>query len=214
MNWKKKLFKESGLYIILDKDACCNIFSTASKITKTGSNIVQLRAKNAAKKELLSDALRLKRMFRNRAIFIINDHVDIARAARADGVHLGQDDLPIKEARKILGKKSLIGVSCHSLKQALIAQKEGADYIGIGPIFKTLTKPECKIDGPGILGKLRKNIKIPVFAIGGINRKNLRQITSKGISKVAVCRDVCLSKNIPVTIKEFKDALHDANRAG
>lgn len=214
MNWKKRLFKESGLYIILDKDACCNIIDTALEIRKTGSNIVQLRAKNATKKELLQDSRRLKDIFKNKkTVLVINDHADIAKAVGADGLHLGQDDLPIKEARKILGKKAIIGVSCHNLRQALIAQKEGADYIGIGPIFKTLTKPGCKIDGPGVLGYLRKNIKIPVFAIGGISRNNLRQVRSKGISKVAVCRDICLSGNIPEAIKNFKKALNDSSRA-
>lgn len=164
---------------------------------------------------MLKDALRLKGIFQDKkTILIINDHADIAKVVDADGLHIGQDDLPIKEARKILDKETIIGVSCHNLKQALIAQKEGADYIGIGPVFKTLTKPGCRIDGPGALKALRGHIKIPVFAIGGISRNNLKQVKDKGISKVAVCRDICLSKNIPKAIKDFKKALNDSNRTG
>jgi thiamine-phosphate pyrophosphorylase len=101
MNWKKKLFKESRLYIILDKDICKDIFGAALQIRNSGLNIVQLRAKNAEKKQVLKDAKRLKSIFeKSRTVFIINDHADIAKLIDADGLHIGQEDLPIEAASK------------------------------------------------------------------------------------------------------------------
>lgn len=212
MNWKKRLLKKCGACIILDKDVCKDIFGTALKIRNPGFNVVQLRAKNAAEKTLLGDASRLKSLFgRSRNIFIVNDHVDIAHLVDADGVHLGQEDLPIEAARKILGRDKIIGVSCHSLQEALKAQKNGADYIGIGPVFKTPVKPKDKPVGLGLLKSVKQKIKIPVFAIGGINRGNLNKILSAGVSRVAICRDVCLAKNAVFSIKGIKKILNDAN---
>jgi len=212
MNWKKRLFKESSLYVILDKDTCKNIFKVAVKIRDSGLNIVQLREKNTAKKAILKDARRLKSLFGNgQGVLIMNDHADIAKLIKADGVHLGQDDLPIKEARKILGKDKIIGISCHSLRQALVAQKNGADYIGIGPVFKTPTKPGLKPIGLGALKSINKKIRIPAFAIGGINKGNLSRVLSAGVSKIAVCRQICSVKDVPGSIKKIKGILNDAN---
>lgn len=173
---------------------------------------MQLREKNSPKKTVLTDARRLKSLLKNsRTLFIVNDHVDIAKLIGADGVHLGQDDLPIKEARKILGKDKIIGISCHSLRQARDAQRNGADYIGIGPVFKTPAKPEYKPIGLGLLRTISKKVSIPFFAIGGIKKGNLLRVLSTGTSKVAVCREVCAAKNVPRSIIEIKGILNDAN---
>jgi len=209
---KKQLLKKSKLYIILDKDACRDVFKVAAKIRNSGLSVVQLRAKNMPNKDLLEISKKLKFAFRkNKIIFIINDHVDIAKLTGAHGAHLGQDDLPIEEARKILGKDKIIGISCHNLKQALDAQKKGADYIGVGPIFKTPIKPENRSIGLALLKDINKKIKIPIFAIGGINRNNLNKILSTGVSRVAICRDICMNKNAAFSIKEIKGILNDAN---
>ncbi|MDD5044537.1 MAG: thiamine phosphate synthase [Candidatus Omnitrophica bacterium] len=212
MNWKKSSLRESGLCIILDKDVCRDIFSVARKIKNTGLCLVQLRAKNTPKRELLATAKRLNSLFKkSRVLFIINDHADIAQLVNAHGVHLGQDDLPVKQARKFLGKDKIIGVSCHNLRQAQAAEKQGADYIGLGPIFKTPVKIEDRPIGLGVLKKVEQKIKIPVFAIGGINRNNLSKILSTGASHVALCRDVCLAKNITLSIKGLKKNLNDTD---
>jgi thiamine-phosphate pyrophosphorylase len=125
-----------------------------------------------------------------KTLFIVNDYVDVAVAALADGVHLGQEDLSLKQARKILGKNRIIGISCHNLAQALKAQKEGADYIGIGPIYPTATKPGYPGIGLKAAAELKNKIKIPYFAIGNIGEGNIEQITAVGIRRIAVCRAI------------------------
>ncbi len=140
---------------------------------------------------------------RGKTLFIVNDYLDIAVLSKADGLHLGQADLPLRQARSILGKDKIIGISCHNLRQALKAQKEGADYIGIGPVYATVTKPEYSPIGINILKQLKGKIKIPYFAIGNINKSNIRKIVSAGARRVAVCRAILGSKNIGGAAKEL-----------
>ncbi len=118
--------------------------------------------------------------------FIVNDHADIAAAVDADGVHLGQDDLPIEFARKLLGKDKLIGISTHSLEQARAAEAAGADYIGFGPIFTTSTKDAGQTQGIQNLTIIKNSVAIPVIAIGGINQANVQVIAQAGADGVAV----------------------------
>ncbi len=184
MKSRKVLLKRSLLYLILDKP----------RLTKLSSDVVgiiQLRDKVSDKSHVLSAAVRLARLLsKSKTLFIVNDYIDIAILSGSDGVHLGQDDLPLKQARKLLGKNKIIGISCHNLRQALKAQKEGADYIGIGPIYSTATKPEYKAIGLRVLRQLRGKIKIPYFAIGSINESNIKEITAAGARRIAVCRAI------------------------
>jgi len=125
-------------------------------------------------------------MRRSSAAFIVNDHPDIAMAVDADGVHLGQDDLPVLEARKLMGGSRIIGVSTHSVEQARAAQSAGADYIGFGPIFTTRTKDAGPHQGIEGLSHVRKAVTLPVIAIGGISGENLDKVLSAGADGVAV----------------------------
>ncbi|MBU4345803.1 MAG: thiamine phosphate synthase [Candidatus Omnitrophica bacterium] len=189
MNSKKKLLEKSGLYVIIDKEVWRRRpkFSD-TKIKDLPVDIIQLRDKISDKETVLKDALRLRRALSNTGIiFIINDYLDIARLIDSDGVHLGQDDLPIGIARRLLGKDKIIGVSCHSLKQAKSAEVQGADYISIGPVFSTPTKPEYKPVGLGLIREISQEIKIPFFAIGGINEKNIGKVLDAGAKRIAVC---------------------------
>lgn len=162
-----------------------------------GADVIQLRDKNATAKELIKVARPIRRLTRKaKVLFIINDRLKIAKAVDADGVHLGQDDSPIKVARSILGRNKIIGLSTHSLSQAKEAQKNGADYIGVGPIFATPTKPEYKAVGLDLIKKVKSAIKIPFVAIGGIDTSNIDEILSAGANRVAVVRAVCGAKNI------------------
>ena len=137
----------------------------------------------------------------------MNDHPDVALFAKADGLHLGQADMPLDKARLMLGGDKIIGVSCHNLRQALKAQKEGADYIAIGPLYNTATKPEYKPVGLKVLKRLKGRIKIPCFAIGNVNRENIGKIVSLGIKRVAVCRGILNSGNIKAAAGELLSAL-------
>lgn len=205
MSWKKRQLKKSSLYVILDKDICSeHLLTIAKKIINSGADIIQLRCKNSSSQEILRYAKILRGLSKNKSLFIVNDHIDVALACRADGVHLGQEDIPVEIAREIAGDNFLIGVSCHSLKQAKIAQKLGADYIGIGPMFPTVTKVKEPVIGLKILKEIKKNIIIPSFAIGGIDSKNISRIKKYGINRVAIGKAICKTQNIKKTVNGFK----------
>ena len=159
--------------------------------------MLQLRDKISTKPDILKSALKFAgRLARSNTLFILNDHPDLALLSGADGVHLGQEDMPLEKARLILGKDKIIGVSCHNLRQALKAQKQGADYIGIGPIYASATKPDYKPIGLKVLKQLKGKIKIPYFAIGSINKSNIGKIVSSGARRVAVCRAAAEAKEL------------------
>ncbi|TAM38832.1 thiamine phosphate synthase [bacterium] len=189
MKSRRSLLKRSRLCLILDKPGF--------DIRASGIGIIQLRDKISAKPDILKSALKLaRRLRRSNTLLIVNDHPDLALLSGADGVHLGQADMPLDKARLILGKEMIIGVSCHNLAQALKAQKQGADYIGIGPIYATATKPEYKPIGLKVLKQLEGKIKIPYFAIGNINKNNIAKIISTGCRRAAVCRAAGAAKDL------------------
>jgi thiamine-phosphate pyrophosphorylase len=130
----------------------------------------------------------------------------------AAGVHLGQDDLPLSCARKILGHNKIIGISCQTIDQARKAQNEGADYIGFGSIFKTQTKPERNPMNLELLQGVVSEIKIPVFAIGGINLTNLESVLIRGVTNFAVCRAISTAENIESITKSFKSLITYDNK--
>jgi len=133
--------------------------------------------------------------------------LDIARVCDADGLHLGQSDLPLKQARRILGKGKIIGISCHSLTQAQKAQAQGADYISIGPIFSTLIKPDLKPINLKLIKIIDQKIKIPLFVIGGINSHNVNKVISYGAKRIALCRAICCAQNIRKAAQELRDII-------
>ena len=203
------MLKDCKLYVIVDRAIIKNgdILKVAKEALRGGADIIQLRDKSSGDGALLQYAKSIKHITkRYKRLFIINDRVDIARAVNADGVHLGQGDIPIEEARKILGKK-IIGISTHSLDEAKRAQRKGADYIGIGPIFKTATKKKLVPIGPSILAKVRRRINIPFFAIGGISLTNIADVKKKGANRIAVASSVIKAKNIYPAVKRLKEAV-------
>lgn len=137
------------------------------------------------------------------AVFLVNDHADIALAADADGVHLGQDDLPLEQARYLLGPKKLVGISTHSLEQAVAAQSAGADYIGFGPLFSTRTKDAGSAQGIGRLRSIRAVISIPLVAIGGITTANARDAMTAGADGIAVISSVWGAPDRRAMISDF-----------
>jgi len=210
MKLKKRRLKESHLYVIIDKKISGkrSIFSIANKIKTQGADIIQLRDKGSEKETIIRDALGLRRLLLNtQNLFIINDYLDVAKIVDSDGIHLGQDDASIGIARRILGKDKIIGVSCHNLKQAIQAQNRGADYISIGPIYPSLTKPEYRSIGLDLIKKLKGKIKIPFFVIGGINQDNINEILLFGAKRIALCRAILQAKNISSSVKAFSKIL-------
>lgn len=200
MDWKKKVFDGFRLYAVTDlKDEASGILRKIQAAYRGGTDIVQLRSK------VLSDAalLRLGRKIRTIAekekkLFWVNDRVDLALMTGADGVHLGQDDVPILEARRLAkraGQRLWVGKSTHSLKQALAAVEEGADYIGVGPVFATPTKPHAKSVGLRFVEQAASKVRIPWVAIGGIDLGNIRDVVVAGATRVAVVRAIFAAKD-------------------
>jgi len=189
MKSRKILLKRSLLYLILDRPLR---FKFSSDVV----GMIQLRDKVSDKSHLLGTAVKLARFFsKSNTLFIVNDYIDIAVLSGSDGLHLGQKDIPLKQARRLLGKDKIIGISCHNLRQALKAQKEGADYIGIGPVYPSATKPEYKAIGLRVLRQLKDKIRIPYFAIGDIHEGNIKEISAAGARRIAVCRAILKSGN-------------------
>jgi thiamine-phosphate pyrophosphorylase len=151
-----------------------------------GVRLVQYRDKYASRRDLYETARRLREITAQRGVtLIINDHVDVALAVGADGVHLGQEDLPVWVARKLLGDTRIVGVSTHCLEQAVRAEQDGADYIGFGPIFETHTKQTGAPLGIGAIAEVKHQVGLPLYAIGGIQRSHLPAIRAAGADGVA-----------------------------
>lgn len=185
----------SGVYLISDNEAILEQ-GLARKVSA-----IQLRDKVSSKQTILKKAFRLQKKARQANIpFIVNDYLDIALLSNADGLHTGQDDLAIPLIRQLLGPHKLIGRSTQTLEQGLKAQNEGADYIGIGPIFSTPSKPERKAIGMDYLKQAKKHIIIPFVAIGGINLKSMEQI---GIYKPPLVALIRAYKEIPEIKKKY-----------
>jgi len=163
-----------------------------------GAKIIQYREKYASKKHKYNECIQIAQFAKEfGAYLIVNDDIDIAISVGAYGIHLGQDDLPIEQARKIVGSKMIIGISTHSPAQAEAAVRGGADYIGVGPIFATKTKVNvCDAVGLEYLDYAVKNIKIPFVAIGGIKTHNLDTVLDRGAKCVAMVTEIVCSPNI------------------
>ncbi len=197
MSLNKKRLADARLYLILDTQVAnyTRLLAVLKEAVRCGVDIVQLRDKNGRAKDILRFCQQAQQVIAGRALFIVNDRVDLALCAKADGVHVGQDDLSYQDARRLMGKNAIIGISCQTLAHARKAQLDGADYIGFGSVFKTLTKPERNPLNVNILRQVLLKIKTPTFFIGGINRSNMHQLTNIGAKRIAVCRDILLAKN-------------------
>jgi thiamine-phosphate diphosphorylase len=158
----------------------------AEAVLAAGVRFIQYRDKRGSRRTAYGTALALvERVRKYRAVLTINDDVDLAMAVDADGVHLGQEDLPVSAARSLLGPGRIIGASAHTPDQARIAEEDGADYIGVGPIFSSPSKQARPPLGCEMLRSFKKAVQIPVFAIGGISEKNVAQVFETGADGVA-----------------------------
>ena len=172
-----------------------------------GADVIQLRDKGYTVKQLFQESLKLRDITHRSGVpFIINDRVDVALAVDADGVHLGQDDFPIAWARRLLGRDRIIGISTHNLEEALQAEKDGADYIGIGSAFPTTTKSDARpLAGLELITEIKRNVNIPVVAIGGINDENAAQVREAGADCIAVISAVVSADNIRKAAKNLRE---------
>jgi thiamine-phosphate pyrophosphorylase len=184
------------------------------ELIRGGARVVQLREKELSKREFfeLAKAFR-ERTYQVGMTLIINDHVDVCRAVHADGVHLGQDDFPLREARELLGPLTIIGASTHSVEQALRAVEEGADYINVGPVFATQTKEHA---GPPVglelFKQIRQLVSLPITVMGGINPTNLDKVLAAGADRVAVVSAVVGAPDMAGTVRQFRRRITEARR--
>ncbi len=174
-------------------------------IIRGGAGIIQLREKEYTVKDLYCAALAFREITSKAGIlFFINDHVDIAMAVGADGVHLGREDLPVAAARK-LAPDLLIGASTHSVEEALAAEKDGADYVNIGPIFPTRTKGGVRhFLGPGAIPAISAHLRIPYTVMGGINECNIDQVLAAGARRVAMVTAITQAPDIAAKVRFFR----------
>lgn len=195
----------SPLYAILDTSFSKgrSSISILREFLAGGVKLVQLRAKELSSGEFFTLAKEARQLTREAgATFIVNDRSDIALACNADGVHLGQDDLPLHAARKILGKDKIIGISTHDLTQARDAEKNGADYIGFGPIFGSTTKDTGYLPrGLEMLREIRQAVKIPIVAIGGITENNVAEVWKSGADSAAIISDLMGAEDVGAKVQ-------------
>jgi thiamine-phosphate pyrophosphorylase len=186
---KDKLERLSGLYVIIDIQVLKgrNYLEVARQAIQGGAGVIQLRDKVSRKADLLPVARELKTVCtKNNVLFIMNDYLDLALETDADGLHVGQDDLPVSVARRLLPLDKILGCSTTTVEQALEAQADGADYVAIGSIFPTSTKEVVTVVGVERLRQVRQVVSVPLVAIGGITRDNVREVIAAGADSAAV----------------------------
>lgn len=199
---KKKI---AGLYLILDQQyATRDIVSIAEEAAEAGVDIIQYREKVLSKKDALTVARRLRDVTdKSGVLFIINDDPALALAADADGVHLGQEDIPVDIARKIIGEGKIIGLSTHSYEEAVEANTLGVDYIAFGPIFHSSTKTVILPHGPAEIRRIRSSVLVSIMAIGGITPKNVSSVIEAGADGIAIISAILSAPDIKVAISNL-----------
>lgn len=199
------------LYVVTDSDLSKgrSDAEVARLAYEGGADAVQLRMKHADGKEMLEQARAIREVADEYCrFFFVNDRVDIAIASGADGVHLGQSDIPLEVARDLMGETVVIGISVDNVEQAVAAAEGGADYIGVGSIFNTSTKPDAKQGvGLGAIYEIRKAVDIPIVAIGGINRGNIQDVVRAGADAAAVVSAVVAQDDISGAAHELRNLI-------
>ncbi|UPO98274.1 thiamine phosphate synthase (plasmid) [Cetobacterium somerae] len=207
----KKFDLPIGVYAITDSKSGKNkkFLEYCEDLLKGGAKIIQYREKKRDLKLLLEEAKALRKLtLKYNATFIVNDYLDIALLSEADGIHIGQDDLPIKDVRKILGENKIIGISTHNPQEAQQAIIDGADYIGVGPIFYTETKEDvCALVTLEYLDFVNKNIKLPYVAIGGIKENNIDKVLALGAKSICLVSELVGAENTLETTKRINNMI-------
>jgi thiamine-phosphate pyrophosphorylase len=205
----RKIFESVRLCVLITQSSCrIPWLQAAEQAIEGGADCLQLREKSLSGAELFHRATQFTKLCKSRKVLsIINDRPDIVLLTDADGVHLGQDDLPAQAARRIVGSQKIIGVSTHQLSHARQAQLDGADYIGVGPIFKSSTKSRDFIPGLEYAAQVAKEIQMPMLAISGIGLENVDQVLATGISAIAVTAAVTGCDDIAAATRKLKNKL-------
>ena len=209
-------FGHVRLYVLLTESLCVgDWFATAEAALRGGADCLQLREKDLPDRVLFERAKRLATLCREQGrLFIVNDRPDIAAAAGADGVHLGQDDLPIAQARRILPARCLVGVSTHTIEQIERAVVHAPDYVAVGPMFHTSTKPQVHVAGPATLAAARSVTSLPLVAIGGIDQENAAEVLSAARSALCVCQAVIGQADVESAVERLRALAESPDQVG
>ena len=204
-----------GYYFITDSGLSrAGNISDVEQAVACGVKVIQYRNKKGETREMYEEATRLRDICRDVA-FLINDRIDLALAVDADGVHLGQSDMPYRAARKILGQDKIIGITVHNLQEALEAQALGADYLGVSPIFQTQTKADAgRPAGVTLLKDVRRHVDIPLIAIGGITLANAPQVIKAGADGICAISCVVARDDAGAEMKKFQDLFRSIGYQG
>lgn len=185
-----------------------NLIQQTEEAIRGGATFVQIREKNLDEQEFEQEAIQLKKLCEKYKIpFVVNDNVQLAKKIDADGVQIGQEDMNPTEARKILGEQKIIGVSAQTVEEALLAEKQGADYLGVGAVFHTGSKDDAIEVPPETLKSICKAVKIPVVAIGGITKDNVSELKNSGICGISVISAIFAQKDIISATKDLKECV-------
>jgi len=206
----KEKLNDIDLYFITDSRLTGRtVLEDVGSAIHAGVKIIQYREKDLTTREMIDEAGKICRLCReNDVLFIINDRVDIALAVDADGVHLGNEDMPYEATRRILGNTKIIGLTVHDVGEAIEAERIGADYIGISPIFETTTKPDAGTPaGTDLIKYIKKAVKIPFVAIGGINQDNIKSVLEAGARSIAVISAIVTKDDVEKECKKFREVI-------
>lgn len=206
----KKINKDIGLYLIIDGGFTKDFAGMARSAIDAGLNMIQYRDKNAGVSKMIENAVKMRELTqKSDTSFIVNDNVEAAVKSRADGVHIGRNDAGYEDVRKML-PGGIIGVSVDNMEQALLADKTGADYIGVGPVFPTATKPDAAPPlGVEKLAEIVRATAKPVVAIGGINLDNLENVLGAGVSGVAVISAILIASDPAAEMRKFASKIEE-----
>ena len=196
------------LYAVTDRTWLSGetLYDQVEKAIKGGATFIQLREKKLDQESFLNEAIKIQKLCRKYNIpFVINDNVEIARKIDADGVHVGQSDMKAKNVRAIFGADKILGVSAQTVEQAILAEKEGADYLGVGAVFPTGSKADAEDVSLDTLKEICSAVNIPVVAIGGIGADNVSKLENSGISGIAVISAIFAAEDIESATKNLKE---------
>lgn len=200
------------LYAVTDrtwvKDA--TLMDQVKEALEGGITFLQLREKHLSKEEFIKEAREMKELSKEYKVpFVINDNIEVALAVDADGVHIGQNDMSVEEARKLLGEDKIIGVSAHNVEEAIKAQKGGADYLGVGAVCATSTKKDANVVSKEEIKKICHTVEIPVVAIGGIKKENIKTLEGTDVDGVAVVSAIFAAKDIKKDTKQLRSLVEE-----
>lgn len=206
-------FPDTDIYCLTDSRQSLgrDVVEVVRQMLEANINIIQYREKDKDAGLMLEECLAVRELTRKAGCcFIVNDHVDIALLCEADGVHVGQGDLPLAAVRRLVGRERIVGVSTHTWSEAEAAIKGGADYIGVGPIFATATKTSTPPVGFAYLEEAAEKAAIPTVTIGGINKKTIREVIRRGARCCGIVSAITLARDIPAAIRELRAIIREA----